>query len=52
MKETAASVAQRSLHGANSHVIYIYIYMYILHHVDPLLGNDREVSKYTRAVAE
>jgi hypothetical protein len=24
----------------------------VLQHVDPLLGNDREISKHTRAVAE
>lgn len=29
-----------------------YIYIYILCHVDPLLGNDREISKYTTAVTE
>jgi hypothetical protein len=26
-------------------------YKYILRHMDPLLGNDREISKYKTAVA-
>jgi hypothetical protein len=38
-------------------IIYLLLYLegavkFILWHADPLLGNDREISKYTRAVAE
>jgi hypothetical protein len=29
---------------------FIYIYIYILWHVDPLLGNDREIKNYVTAV--
>jgi hypothetical protein len=28
------------------------VYLMILWHVDPLLGNDQEISKYTAAVTE
>jgi hypothetical protein len=31
--------------------LYIYIYIYILQRVHPLLCNDREMDRYTRAIS-
>jgi hypothetical protein len=39
-------------YGCSSKILAIFLLavLFIMCHVDPLLGNDREISKYTRAV--
>jgi hypothetical protein len=52
MKELSRIYSCVNVSYVVGHELARSIFISVLWHVDPLLGNDREISSYTRAVTE